>query len=329
MNGIRLSNPQIGVSQWFPDDAAVEPVHLYRLLAEEQINITFLTLFFADDAPRIHCCISPEKQAKVDVFSLCEGSGITCRPRIGTVSVYPHQFSFSALGYLLHVFAKEHFYFHQMASSGAMLTFVVDYADQEKIAAGLERHLDLPATRTPLRQEIDTDEILALYKKRPETSAEYVESKVRTYGINLNPGLTLCAMVISGDALADWGARIQTLEESGLRFSFVSADRMSDGRIQLYFLYGVATDGADIDLSVFSEIPGGQVSVQPDMCLISLQGPHFGDRYGIADQAFSVLAGRSVSVLLAACVGAMIYIVVSNNEMQQAKTLVSNVFETP
>ncbi|RJP38765.1 MAG: hypothetical protein C4548_12710 [Desulfobacteraceae bacterium] len=329
MNGIRLSNPQVGVSQSCPDGAASPSVYLYRLLADERINITFLSLFFADDAPRINCCVSPDKQAKVEEFTLCDDSGITCRPRIGTVSVYPHQFSFSALGYLLYVFATERFYFHQMASSGAMLTFVVDYGDQEKIAAGLERHLDLPATRTPLRQEIDADEILALYKKRPETSAEYVESKVRTYGINLKPGQTLCTMMISGDALADWGARIQTLEESRLRFSFVSAETMPAGRIQLYFLCGGEADGADIDLSVFSGINGCQVSLRPDVCLISLQGPHFGDRYGIANQAFSVLTGGPVSMLLAACVGAMIYIVVSDDEMHQAKALLSEVFETP
>lgn len=329
MNGIRLSNQQVGVYQSCPDNPSVPPVYLHRLLAAEQINITFLNLVFADDHRRIDCCIPPEKLGEVEKFIRRDDCRVACRPRIGTVSIYPHQFSFRALGYLLHVFAAERFRFHQMASSGAMLTFVVDYADQENIAAGLERHLDLPVSRTPLRQEINTDEILALYKKRPETSAEYVESKVRTYGINLKPGLTLCTMVLNEEALAECGARIQTLEELGLRFSFTSSDRMPDGRIRLFFLCGGEPAGAAIDLSDFSEIPGVEAGVQPDVCLISLQGPHFGDRYGIADQAFSVLTGQSVPMILAACVGAVIYIIVSNDEMQRAKTLLSEVFETP
>lgn len=341
MNGIRLSNPQVGVFQTCPVGVVSPPVYLYHLLAEEQINITFLNLFAADGAPHINCCISPDKQARVEEFTLRGDSGIACRPRIGTVSVYPHQYSFSALGYLLYVFARERFSFYQMASSGAMLTFVVDYGDQEAIAAGLERRLDLPATRTPLRQEIDTDEILALYKKRPETSAEYVESRVRTYGINIRPGLMLCAMTITPDALADRGARIQTMDDLGLRFAFTSADTLPDGRIRLFFLFEDEPAEFPIDeeselkqsgfsgSSVFSGMTDDAFAVTPDVCLISLQGPHFGDRYGIADHAFSALVRGSVPLLIAGCVGAMIYIAVPGSQAQRSKALLSEVFETP
>ena len=83
--------------------------------------------------------------------------------------------------------------------------------------------LDLPVTRTPFRQDIDTEEILALLRKRPETSAEYVEAKVRTYGINLKPGLTLCSMTIPDKALAAVGDRMAVLEDHGFRFAFTSA----------------------------------------------------------------------------------------------------------
>jgi hypothetical protein len=341
MNGIRLSNPQVGVSQTCPVNAAASSGYLYRFMAVERINMMFLNLFCADDFLRINCCISPEKQAKVEELTLRDHTGVTCRPRIGTVSVYPHQFSFAALGYLLYIFGKKRFSFHQMASSGAMLAFVVDYAHQEMIAAGLEQQLRLPITRTPFRQDMDTDEILAMLRKRPETSAEYVEAKVRTYGINAKSGLTLCSLIISGEALADWGARIRVLEDCGLRFAFTSAETLPDGRIRLFFLSDGETAGsepaaASVNMngcpSMLSSVldgADGEMAIVPEVCLISLQGPHFGDRYGIGDYAFSVLMRESVPLLLAACVGAMIYIVVPDAAKQQSKSLLSQVFETP
>ncbi len=341
MNGIRLSPPQVGISQTCRISPAFSSLYLYRVMAAERINMTFVNLFHANDCLRINGCIPPEKQDRVEEFVLRRDTGMTCRPRIGTVSVYPHRFRFSALGYLVHVFGEKGFHFYQMASSGAMLTFVVDYACQEEVAAGLEQQLDLPITRTPFRQDINEDELLALMRKQPEVSAKYVETKVRTYGIGLKTGLTLCSMTIRADVLVDWGERVQMLEHHGLSFAFASAETLPDGLIRLCFL----SEGEMIDPErpIPSIEPNGyeplirsvlagvaeEITVVADVCLISLQGPHFGDRYGIADHAFTALMRGSVPILAAACVGAMIYIVVPKAGKHRSTSLLSEVFETP
>ena len=131
------------------------------------------------------------------------------------------------------------------------------------------------------------------------------------------------------------------LEDHGLRFAFTSAETLSDGFLRLVFLLEsdpavskpLGTSGeVDGERSVLLSVLDGvaeEIVMIPEVCLISLQGPHFGDRYGIADHAFSAFMRESVPMLLAACVGAMIFIVVPEVAKQQSKSLLSEVFETP
>ena len=65
------------------------------------------------------------------------------------------------------------------------------------------------------------------------------------------------------------------------------------------------------------------------MELISFQGPHFGDRYGIADTAFKALDGQKVPVLITVFAGAAVYIVLPEKKLQDARPLLMEAFEVP
>ena len=63
--------------------------------------------------------------------------------------------------------------------------------------------------------------------------------------------------------------------------------------------------------------------------MISFQGPHFGDRYGIADTAFKALARQGVPILITVCSGAALYIVLPENKLHEARPLLAEAFEVP
>ena len=63
--------------------------------------------------------------------------------------------------------------------------------------------------------------------------------------------------------------------------------------------------------------------------LISFQGPHFGDRYGIAYSAFKALDDQGVPILIAVCSGAAVYIVLPEKKLQDARPLLLEAFEVP
>lgn len=63
--------------------------------------------------------------------------------------------------------------------------------------------------------------------------------------------------------------------------------------------------------------------------LVYFHGPHFGDRYGIADMALGTLRRKGLPILAAGCTGASVYIVVPEQRSAEIKQILSDVFDTP
>lgn len=333
MNGIRLSDPLAQVNQFCVNDSGEDPVYLHQLLSASCINIEFLTLRFTESEKHITCCIAPDRLSFFQQTAAARH--IRCTPEMGTLSLYPHKSSLSSIGYILKVLGDEKLPFCRMASSGSMLTFLVSHGEQERIAATLARHIDLPDTHTPFRQRLDAESLLLLKQKyAPETTATYVESKIKTYGIITKPDLTLIQMTCTTDGLSECGRQIQALEALGLRFYYASAGLYENGRIWLFLAIDttkqeMAESQNHLISSALSSEKTGAFKIHSSVGAINLQGPHFGDRYGIADKAFTPLLEASIPILLAGCVGASIFIILPRPLVQKAKTVLSEVFESP
>ncbi|MGM0452316.1 MAG: hypothetical protein ACQERN_04020 [Thermodesulfobacteriota bacterium] len=311
---------------------------VYQLLAADRINIEFLNVSAMGRNWRIACCVAADKYHHVlncTHGETADGPGFDHRTGVVALSVYPHKSSFHMLGRLLAVFSGQGFAFYQMAASTSMLTFVVDAAAAEEMADCLADHSDLPASHSPFRPNADYDPVARSLKTEPETVAPYVESKIKTYGIRAHSALTLCWMEMSFAQLAERGRRIQALEQAGFRFCYVSAIRRSDGQLRLFLLVdtaaaNVSDDGAEAAIrSALEGFCAPEIGFRPHVGGLHFQGPHFGDRFGIADQAFSTLHQHSIPFLLAGCVGSSVYIVLDEDWLSAAESALSAVFEMP
>jgi aspartokinase len=63
--------------------------------------------------------------------------------------------------------------------------------------------------------------------------------------------------------------------------------------------------------------------------LIFFQGPHFGDRHGIADVTVEALAGKGVEMTAIVCSGACVYIVLPEGKSGEAVLVLAETFEIP
>ena len=336
MNGIRLSDPHVLVNQSYTDDTCRDPVRLYQFLSADEINISFLNIISVNQQKHIACCVAPDKLCYVQKYESIgsDTAQFGYQAEIGTLSIYPHKFSLNSLGYLISILARGKYKFYHMASSTSSLTFVVDYRVQEKMAADLSREIDLPGSHTPFRQERCDDEQLLIRKAFPETVATYVESKIKCYGIDAKTDLSLCCLEIPVDQLEMWGKMIQSMETAGLRFQFASACLCANNRVQLFLLIDTmdSIPAGQRDRVISSFFPEGwkkMVKIKSPVAAIGFQGPHFGDRYGIANQAFSALHVNEIPFYLAGCSGASIQMVLPAAMLQKAKSSLLQVFAAP
>ena len=164
-----------------------------------------------------------------------------------------------------------------------------------------------------------------------DTIAVYWEPKIKTYGIAEKAGLSMVSFsLFTSGPISEEGWLRRAYSTTG-EFLLVFARPSTQRGLRLHLLF----EGRPSShlLEEFSGVAGGRESsglrVDADVELVYFQGPHFGDRYGIADAAFGTLLGANVSVLAAACTGASIYIVMPKNSINAARKALSKAFVVP
>ena len=164
-----------------------------------------------------------------------------------------------------------------------------------------------------------------------ETIAVYWEPKPKTYGFKEIIDLSLLGIEIRPGEMAQWGLRLMELADLGIGFHLILAKYSTHQNLRLYIL--LEKLWADSVLSYIGKKndPDSEKDfyLNYPVELIFFQGPHFGDRYGIADTAFKALDGQGVPVLITVCSGAAVYIVLPEKRMQEARPLLLEVFQVP
>ncbi|MFP3981996.1 MAG: hypothetical protein ACLFUY_11405, partial [Desulfobacterales bacterium] len=307
MNGLRVSDRLVRLQQVFADQWDPRLVPLYRKLAADRINISFLYLNYLVPAKQISCLVEPETLTRLSRDSV-PGGTVAVRPdasaSAGLVSAFPHRFDPAAIGTMLGAVGRAEIGWHCMASSGSMLAIVTDYATQKQAVDAIAEGIGLPENHVPICQGQDYDPIARSLKTAPETVARYEESKIKTYGIQVYTGLTLCSLELRAGALEKWS---RAVSEKGCRFFYASAAPLDNEQMHLEVLLDAGDpETRSFDIAAYaswSDPDAHSPEVRENAEMICFHGPHFGDRYGIADKALGRVAQAGVPIWLAGCVG--------------------------
>jgi aspartokinase len=164
-----------------------------------------------------------------------------------------------------------------------------------------------------------------------ETIAVYWEPKPKTYGFKEVFDLSLVTIEIKPEKMIQWGLWLMELADLNIGFHLILAKYSTDRELRLYIL--LEKLWVDSLLSYFNKKINldseKDFYLRSPVELISFQGPHFADRYGIADSAFKALEDKKVPILIAVCSGAAVYIVLPENTLHEARFLLSEAFEVP
>lgn len=162
-----------------------------------------------------------------------------------------------------------------------------------------------------------------------ETIAVYWEPKIRVYGLTTETGLALYTLSFPVGKLALWGEFIRNLGENGGEFHLVNFQQISAAAMQLCLVPAAGAGRTDVGRLLAkgpenSAASSFQVTEQVE--LIYLHGPHFQDRYGIAEAVLRPLYDADIAVLSADCAGTSVSVVVEKNRAQAAAACLSETF---
>jgi len=334
INGLRLSG-RLGrlyqEIQCFPEAGSV---YLSRKLALSRINITFLLLNCLYLPARISCMVAPESLAGCADragFSSDAFNGTQPGDMAGLISLFPHRFDPAVMGAVFKAVYEDKLPWYCMATSGSMLTMAVGFDIQQQAALSISNHIDLPSDHGPFRPEPDYDIISRRLKTDPETVAQYVEERVRTYGIQVKTGLTLCSIRTGPENQLTLGRAMESLGEAGFCFIHAIAETTPLQEIQAaVVLEPPKSRGFPASITPhFPENLQADLEIRKNVQVISFHGPHFGDRFGIADKALSCMSDSGIPVLMAGCVGATVTLVLPPGVEKNALYALSGAFDHP
>ncbi len=162
-----------------------------------------------------------------------------------------------------------------------------------------------------------------------ETIAVYWEPKIRIYGLTVQTGLSLYTLLFPAGRLSYWGRVVKSLEGEGGKFELVNLQTASAATMQLCLIPALDKQALHVRKLLEASFVNEKatfLNVTAPVELLYLHGPHFQDRYGIAEAVVTPLDQARVPILASGCAGTSVYIVVSENRAQEAVACLSETF---
>ena len=134
--------------------------------------------------------------------------------------------------------------------------------------------------------------------------------------------------------LGDIAATLTRFGDLGLSIPFLIAiPRLGTEELLISFSTarptGARDQGRDIRRLLSERIPGIRPMRLTPVAGIFLHGPHFGDRYGIANTLIEALEGVHVSILSMSCTISSISVIIRQQDLAPALLVLSQRFEGP
>ncbi len=315
----------------FPQDEGRLAARVCAPLALHRINLSFLTHVAGDR--EVLCTASRSGEAAFTLLRTQADSdaAVHFQPGTAILSIYPHDKRPEVIGSFIRSLAQARVKIHGLASSPSAISAVLS-SKREKVAVRrLFDNFHFPAFESP--------EAFFAVQSPPEelvrkVVATYQEKVIKVYWIVPQPDLDLWGMSISStDILAGFADALLDLGSLGLKIPFLVALPGGSQEFLLSFSTAGAQSpedrGSEIRRILKKHLPALRPMRLTPVAGIFLHGPHFGDRYGIAQVLVECLEKAHVTLLALSCTISSISLVIRQHELAAAQLVLGNTFASP
>jgi aspartokinase len=158
-----------------------------------------------------------------------------------------------------------------------------------------------------------------------ETIAVYWEPRIKTYGFQRITDLALIEFSCSFADIQPLGEILSKDDLTILRPKFTIA-QVSHHEISFIFCLPLK-ESKNLRASLKKTSGSTSYRYSHPVGIIFFHGPHFGDRYGIADATFSSLSKAGMKVLASGCSSASVFLVLAQHDLDKAEEALHETFE--
>ena len=324
LGGFKILNHVVWASLLGPAGDDTLGTRLCHLLAGEEINLPFLTVGGFRTAPGVNFVVeaqdAPRVKAAIEqAFSRCEVS----MRKAGVFSLFPHRSDPLVLGTLLTALGERSIRPLALANSHSAVSVVLDQDTVESSVAALFGPFHISGYRTPADWRLAQKGKEALFK---EVIASYREKRPKVYGLALHETQELLDVRFGPQQLSRMGYVFRAFSEAGHFLTFLISLPERDDAFHFLFSLPPYQHHEKTISGLMDE--GVEVRHYP-VTFFAMNGPHFGDRYGIAGDILHALDQAEVDYLGLGCSVASITGVFQAGQVDRAVAAIKGCCDVP
>jgi aspartokinase len=239
-------------------------------------------------------------------------------------SVFPHNRRPLITGALFGLLGREGMHLLGIASSPSALSVVIPSNETKALIDGLFEVFTFPDYGSPLEWHAAYTGKEDLFK---DVVGSYEEEAIKVYAIQEEPGLDFWTVRLDRRSMERMGAALTRMDELQMEMPFFVAHSEQDGDLILGFCLA-GSSGEGLREAIGALLPEGECWSE-EAAGVFLHGPHFGDRYGIADAFAGSLQEAGIKPLALSCAVHSISAVFKLQDLRPAVLAISTMFHVP
>ena len=158
-----------------------------------------------------------------------------------------------------------------------------------------------------------------------ETIAVYWEPRIKTYGFQRITDLALIELSCPLSKIKSLGEILSQDDLKIVRLKFIIS-QVSNHEISFIFCLPLKESKYFHTALEKNSNQTLHKYIHP-VSIIFFHGPHFGDRYGIANATFSSLSKAGMKIIASGCSSASVFLVLAQHDIDKAEEILSETFE--
>ncbi len=303
------------------------PTEFSRLMAGEKINFLFFTAGKHSREWGIDVAVEASDRNRTRKLIKTYFPDIVHRvSESGILSLFPHRNDPTVAGSLFHVLAMTGIEPEALTCSASAISVVLRATAIEKTTSALFEPFQFSAYRTPADWKLAQEGKETLYK---EVVASYQEKRPKTYGLQWQETKNLYRVELKNHDISPMGDAFIRSSEIGFLLPFLTSRPSLKNNKRHLFLCVPRLVSTDVHHPLREMLPEAKIVKVSPVAVFSMNGPHFGDRYGIASELLKAFDEVHVDLLALGCAIASITGVVPAHQLEKATDALKTRFDVP
>ena len=327
LGGFKILTNVIRISAISPGTTAHFPATFCRVVADEKVNLPYLTIVFDGRSWGLNLMVEASDWQKTSK-AIKENFGelFTSNSKSAVLSIFPHKKNPEIAGRLFEAFDREGLEPDALANSPSALSVIINEELINKASNALFEPFSFGPYRTPADWKLAQKGKEELYK---EVVASYQEKRPKVYGLDYHEGQDLVQIRLPRQNMSRVGTSFKGFARLGLNLTFLATGPCKEAGKEILAFCLPTTETQAYTRIIGRIAPDIDVETTSPVVILSMNGPHFGDRYGIVSELLAALNNHGVQLLGLSCTIASITGVFPSRHLQPAIKAIEACFDVP